>query len=500
MVKYENPILRGMYPDPSVCKVNNKYYMVCSSMHLFPGIPLFESDDLINWRQIGHCLTRKSQIDLNHIPSSGGVFAPTIRFNKGRFYVVTTNSSYNKNFYVFTDDIYGEWSEPIYVDQDGIDPSLYFEDDKTYFMSNGNDGDTIVIHQCEIDIKTGRKLTEGKSIWSGAGGRFLEGPHLYKINGMYYILAAEGGTEYGHMITYARGKTPYGPFEGYKNNPVLTNRNLGGEELQGMGHGDLIEDNYGNYWLLHLGFRQAGKWVPYHHLGREVFLTPVKWSKDGWFTAGVDGTVKKYFEVSDYPNDIKQYKSKEQNFSNTKWSNDWCYIRIPEKNNYQFKDNVLKLLGTDISINDIDSPTFIGVRQKEFDAIITCDVDVSEGEAGISIYMDEDHHYDLFIEVKNNKKTINERLCIGDIKSKEKSYEVSSTNPITLRIDADRLEYSFSYIENEKLVALGKARAKYLSSEVAGGFTGVIIGLYSTGNGVKCTKVAEFKNFSCKYI
>ena len=138
-MKYQNPIVRGFYPDPSVCAANGKYYLVCSSFQYFPGVPLFESDDLVNWTQIGHVLTRKSQVMLDKIASSGGVFAPTIRFNNGRFYMVTTNDSTHKNFYVYTDNIYGEWSEPIEVDQDGIDPSLYFEDDCVYFMSNGTD-------------------------------------------------------------------------------------------------------------------------------------------------------------------------------------------------------------------------------------------------------------------------------------------------------------------------------------------------------------------------
>ena len=123
-MKYKNPIIKGFYPDPSVCAANGKYYMVCSSFQFFPGVPLFESSDLVNWKQIGHCLTRKSQLELDGARSSGGVYAPTIRFNDGRFYMVTTNTSTGENFYIFTDDIYGEWSEPIIIKQGGIDPSL----------------------------------------------------------------------------------------------------------------------------------------------------------------------------------------------------------------------------------------------------------------------------------------------------------------------------------------------------------------------------------------
>lgn len=245
-MRYNNPVVKGFYPDPSVIKVHDTYYMVCSSFQYFPGVPLFESKDLLNWKQIGHCLTRKSQIQLDTVNSSGGVFAPTIRYNNGRFYMVTTNDTTHQNFYVWTDDIYGEWSEPIYVDQGGIDPDLYFEDEKTLFMSNGVDDQGVGgIVQCEIEIETGRKLTLGRTIWNGTGGRYLESPHLYKMNGYYYLLAAEGGTEYGHMVTYARGISSSGPFEAYEHNPVLTNRNLGGYELQGVGHGDLVQDDRG---------------------------------------------------------------------------------------------------------------------------------------------------------------------------------------------------------------------------------------------------------------
>ena len=225
---------------------------------------------------------------LEKINSSGGVFAPTIRYNNGRFYMVTTNDTTHENFYVYTDDIHGEWSDPVTVKQDGIDPSLYFEDGKAYFISNGSDdsGDHGVV-QCEINIETGEKLSPSKCIWHGSGGRYLESPHMYKIDGKYYLMAAEGGTEYGHMITYCRSDSVWGPFENYPHNPVLTNRNKAPGIIQGIGHGDLIQDKNGGWHILSLGFRQIHMWLPYHHLGREIFLTPVKFGTDGWFTASV---------------------------------------------------------------------------------------------------------------------------------------------------------------------------------------------------------------------
>lgn len=261
-MKIQNPIIRGFYPDPSICAANGKYYLACSSFQYFPSVPLFESSDLINWKPIGNCLTKKTQVQLHKVPSSGGIFAPTLRFYDGRFYMVTNNNTYSKNFYIYTDDIYGEWSEPIFVEQEGIDPSLLFDNEKVYFTSNGFDKDGIpCILQCEIDINTGKKLSETVPIWKGSGGRYIEAPHLYHIGEWYYLLVAEGGTEYGHMVTYARAKNPYGPYEGYYKNPVLTNRNLGGNQsiIQGIGHGDLIKGPDEEYYMVCLGFRQIGQ-------------------------------------------------------------------------------------------------------------------------------------------------------------------------------------------------------------------------------------------------
>lgn len=497
-MKYNNPIIKGFYPDPSVCKGKDTYYLVCSSFQYFPGVPLFESKDLINWKQIGHCLTRESQVKLEKISSSGGVFAPTIRYNSGKFYMITTNNTTNQNFYVWTDNIYGEWSDPIFVDQGGIDPSLYFEDDKTYFISNGTDDCGISgIVQCEIDIETGKKLTTSRTIWTGSGGRFIESPHMYKINGMYYLMVAEGGTEYGHMVTYARSDSLYGEFVGYKLNPVLTNRNLGGYEIQGVGHGELIEDNEGNWWIIHLGFRQQGQWNQYHYLGREVFLSPITFGDDGWFTAGDNGTTTKSFTINNINKSILQNEKKHYTFENTDWDKEWCYLRIPSKKNYRFYDNKLSLKGTEITLEEVGSPTFVGLRQRDFNGEITCDLCLSEGEAGITLYMDENHHYDLAIQ-KNEKgyKAI-KRLNIGDIKSVEETIDLNS-NKVTLIINTKNNYYSFYIKADGEEFNLGTAQTKYLSSEVAGGFTGVIIGLYAIG--INCFDFADFTNFNYKYI
>ncbi len=490
-MKYTNPVLKGFYPDPSVCYANGKYYMVCSSFQYFPGVPLFESDDLVNWKQIGHVLTRKTQVMLEKINSSGGVFAPTIRYHDGRFYMVTTNDTTHENFYVYTDDIYGEWSEPITVDQGGIDPSLLFDDGHVYFMSNGSDDDGVGgVIQCEINIETGEKLSRSKCIWQGTGGRYLESPHMYKINGKYYLMAAEGGTEYGHMITYARSGSVWGPFENYRSNPVLTNRNKAPYIIQGIGHGDLIQKENGEWFILCLGFRQIHMWMTYHHLGREVFLTPVKFSEDGWFTAGNDGTTDFEYEMN---GEFTQEEKKLYTFENTDVGKDWCFLRHPVQENYDLSKERFILRGTHVNLDMVDTPTFVGIRQRDFDMSLEADMTIDAGEGGITVYMCENEHYEIAVRKNNENYEAVLKLNIGNIK------HVQNRVPLTdgkakLIIRADSQVYNFYVNDGTKETHLGCGLSKYLSSEVAGGFTGVVLGLYAQGR-----NTVVFENLKIAY-
>lgn len=492
-MKYTNPVLKGFYPDPSVCFADGKYYMVCSSFQYFPGVPLFESEDLVNWTQIGHVLTRKNQIMLSHVESSGGVFAPTIRYHDGRFYMVTTNNSTQTNFYVYTDDIHKEWSDPVPVAQGGIDPSLYFEDGRTFFISNGTDDSGIYgIVQCEIDIATGRKLTESKCIWQGSGGRFIESPHMYKIHGEYYLMVAEGGTEYGHMITYARGSSVWGPFQGYPDNPVLTNRNKAPYIIQGIGHGELVTDPYGDWHILSLGFRQIHLWQAYHTLGREVFLTPVTFHEDGWFTAGKDKTTDESYEIK---GDFLQKPLKSYSFDTTNPAIDWCYLRHPYEENYTFGEHDLTLYGTELTLEDVDSPTFVGFRQRDFCFEMYADLMVDHGEGGITVYSTENEHYDIAVLRTLNESQIVFKRNIGGIKHLENAIHLPPSNTVRLIIKADSLTYSFYAVADGKEVLLGTALSKYVSTEVSGGFTGVILAFYAIGNNEVC-----IKDFQIKYL
>ena len=509
-MRYKNPVISGFYPDPSVVKAEDKFYLVTSSFQYFPGVPLFESDDLVNWKQIGHVLTRKSQVMLEGVRSSGGVFAPTIRYNNGRFYMVTNNNSTNRNFYVYTDDIHGEWSEPIEVERDGIDPSLLFDGDRCYFVSNGVDEEgRNGVFQVEIDIETGKCIGEAVCIWHGSGGRYIESPHVYRIGEYYYLMVAEGGTEYGHMVTYARSKSAMGPYEAYAHNPVLTNRNKAPFVIQGIGHGDLVEKAPGEWYIVTLGFRQIGTWEPFHNLGREVYLTPVHFDEDGWFTCGNDGTTDEYYEI---PGDFEQTVKKEYTFENTDFNVDWAYMRYPDESRYELGSDEVVLYGSDKTLDDVASPTFIALRQKDFDMDLRVKLrldssqEESKGEedakgafsheAGITLYMCEDEHYEIAIRKFGFMRFAVLRLNIGGIKHVAKEVLLPGKEA-WLKVEADHNEYRFFITGSaapEGFMLLGSARTKYLSSEVSSGFTGTMVGLYATGD-VK----GIFSEFELKY-
>lgn len=494
-MKYQNPIIPGFYPDPSICKANGKYYLVCSSFQYFPGVPLFESEDLINWKNIGHVLTRKSQLPLEGAGVSGGIYAPTIRYNDGRFYMVTTNVNFGGNFYVYTDDIYGEWSEPIFVEQGGIDPSLYFEDGKAYFTSNGeaDDGEQ-GITQCEIDIETGKKLTPSVCIYKGAGGRYIESPHLYKFGDTYYIMVAEGGTEYGHMVVYAKGNSPYGPFENYPGNPVLTNRNLGGYIIQGCGHGDIIEDYNGNFFMVHLAFRQIDRWMPFHITGREVCLVPVEFNEDGWFKAGVNGITPAEIETPYIADNVEQKFKLNEDFTNTEVGKDWVFIRNPHLENYELTKECFVLTQTPVTLADrVDSPTAVCIRQRQMKGDASCKLSIESGEAGISLYMDETHHYDLCIYKTENGYRAVKRSCIGGVECEQNIAELEDAKDIVLNIRLENKEYAFSVVQGGRKYDLGKLETRYLSSEVACGFTGVMFALYAFGEDAGKAYFTDFK-------
>lgn len=493
---YTNPILPGFYPDPSVCRAGEDYYLVTSSFEYFPGVPIFQSRDLLHWRQIGHCLTRASQLPLAGVGSSGGIYAPTLRYHQGFFYLITTNVSSGGNFYIFTDDPAGEWSEPIFVEPGGIDPSLCFDEDHVYLT--GTEGG---IYQCEIDIKSGKRLTETRHIWSGTGGRYPEGPHLYHIGMYYYLMIAEGGTEYGHMETLARSQNPWGPFEPCPHNPILTHRDQGLNPIQGTGHADLIEAHDGSWWLVFLAFRTLSQYQAYHHLGRETFLAPVTWSADGWPLISPEKAVQLQIETATLPPHPWPAEPERDDFTAPNLRLCWNFLRNPDPTSWSLSERPgwLRLSGSARTLNDLASPAFLGRRQQHF----ACDarallnfVPVNAGdEAGLTVLMNEQHHYEIAMTRLEGGIGIIVRRRIGDLTALVAA-ETIEADTVELAIQARADTYIFSYtLPGQETRELARGSARYLSSEVAGGFTGVYLGMYATGNGHACSNPADFDWF-----
>ncbi len=478
---YNNPVIPGFYPDPSVCRVGDDFYLVNSTFEYFPGVPVFHSKDLIHWEQIGHCLTRKSQLPLDNCPASAGIYAPTIRNHNGKFYMTTTNLCGGGNFYVTATDPAGEWSDPIFVKQGGIDPTIFFDGDKTYFLSTGNG-----IAMSEINIETGQVLTPARSIWNGTGGRYPEGPHLYKKDGYYYLLIAEGGTEYGHKVTIARSRNIWGPYDSNPANPILTHMNANAQHnpIQGLGHADLVQANDSTWWMVHLGFRHRNL---HHILGRETFLAPVRWDKNGWPVVNGNGTVSLKMTCQTLPQVHLQESPQNLKFDSPTLPLEWTYLRNPEMKNYQLlpDKSIFRLTGSLETIDGQKNPTFVGRRQQHIKfsttAVVKDYTTGKKGRGGLTIYMNNISHYDLYLASRNGKNYLELRCKLGKIDQVIKSIPVKAA-PLRLKVEGNENTYSFFYsVDREKYALIGELDTKYLSSETAGGFTGVFIALFAEG-------------------
>ncbi|MCM3782442.1 glycoside hydrolase family 43 protein [Neobacillus mesonae] len=486
-MQYTNPVISGFYPDPSICRVGEDYYLVTSTFQYFPGVPIFHSKNLVDWQQIGHCLTTEEQLPLKNFPSSCGIFAPTIRYHDGWFYMVTTNIGGVGNFYVKTTDPAGPWSNPITVDQDGIDPSLLFDEDgRVYFHSTrtGDQGDGI--YQCEIDIETGERLTDSRMIWKGTGGAYPEAPHLYKINGYYYLMIAEGGTEYGHMETIARSDNPYGPFDECPHNPILSHRSLR-SPIQATGHADLIEANDGSWWAVFLGIRPVS-YPMKHHLGREVFLAPVTWTQDQWPIIGNNGQVEPVMDAPGFPAFPLNKKPVRDHFDAQVLDMEWIFLRNPKKGSWSLSERTgsLTLIGNEETLNDVGSPAFVGRRLRHFTANIALSMDfeplTDQEESGVTIYMNEKHHYDLAVTLVNGNRKIIFRRTVGSLKTEE--FYDCPAGSVVLKVQTEPEYFNFSFqTQAGEVIEAGRGESHFLSTEIAGGFTGVFVAMYATSQG-----------------
>ncbi len=380
-MSFINPIIRGFNPDPSICRAGSDYYLVTSTFEYFPAIPIYHSTDLLNWELIGHCITREDQISMEGVKASGGIWAPTIRYHNGRFYVTATFDG-RGNFIVHTDDITGEWSDPIWTDMDGIDPSMFFEDGKMYYCANdfgsrGENGEGISL--AKMDTETGKVIGEIKRIWTGTGGGFLEAPHIYHIGEWYYLLAAEGGTSFGHMTTAARSRSLFGEYEACPYNPILTNRHDTSKLVGCSGHSDLFEDVEGNWWVVHLATRRTCGTMS--SIGRETFLTPIVW--ENGFPA-VKNDRRAELDVDIKINALQKLQNDwSADFTKPEWEKEWLFLGKPYFENYERKNSCLYLKPSTVKITDERiSPTFAAVRKSEIDFTAETEIEFDTNEIG----------------------------------------------------------------------------------------------------------------------
>ncbi|MBQ7423026.1 MAG: glycoside hydrolase family 43 protein [Prevotella sp.] len=491
---FRNPIIPGFHPDPSVCRVGDDFYLVNSSFQYFPGVPIFHSKDLVNWEQIGNVLDRESQLPLKDASSWLGIYAPTIRYHEGTYYMITTNVGNGGNFMVTAKDPKGPWSEPIWLKQQGIDPSLYFENGKCYMASNPGD----CIWLCEIDPQTGEQLTESRPLWQGDGGRYPEGPHIYKKDGWYYLLISEGGTELAHHLTIARSRDIYGPYESNPANPILTNCcRLGqSKQIQGTGHGDFVQAPDGSWWVVFLAYRNYGG--SYHHLGRETYLAPMEWKEGEWPVVNGNGTIDTIVVCQTLPQVAVTKKPIRTTFKNKQLGPEWVYLQNPRLADYEFKGGKLRLHGSENDLTSNKPTTFVGHRQEANDFRMETEVTIGKGKdgeclnAGLAIYQINDGHYDFYVSsgddgylsVMLDYEVKGLHHCIDSGSHPAIGMHRKDVKSVFLRVSGKGQQYVFEYsLDGNSYMEIGRLNSTLLSTEVVGGFTGVTIGMFAQGKG-----------------
>lgn len=483
-MNYQNPVIRGFHPDPSICRVGDDFYLVTSSFEYFPAIPVFHSRDLANWEQIGNCISFENTLDLTGATESGGVWAPTIRYWEGTFYVTAAMEQLQKNhfsnFIVHTKDIYGTWSDPVWVDIGGIDPSLFFEDGKAYYCTNDSRGEIREsVKLGVVDPVTGETLEAFRTIWHGEGGGWMEAPHIYHIGEWYYILCAEGGTSFGHHEVAGRARNIWGPYEACPHNPILTNRNDTSKQASCCGHADLVDDPLGNWWMVHLGHR-TGK-IALSALGRETFLTPVAW-QDGWPVIR-DGRAR---ILEEGPLTAKQlpWRGKEDDFTAPDWPCWWYFVRNPRLSHYIRKDGSLTVIPFGYKPQEKDIQGFVCTKQPDLGFRMEAGLSFfpeKEGEAaGLLALITHEFYYFFGMQRAGGRMELFLERRAEDIDIIVWREEITEPQ-VRLVMEGTKDAYTFLTVqadgtENRKCCA----SARFLSNGIVGrGFTGTMIGLYA---------------------
>lgn len=496
-----NPILPGFYPDPSICAVGDDFYLVNSTFAYFPGIPIMHSKDLAHWEQIGNACDRESQLPLGDTGHSRGLFAPTIRYHEGTFYIICTNVSYGGNFIITAQNPAGPWSEPHYIEgADGIDPSLFFDEDGTcyYIGTHPNpagcqyDGDWYIWIQ-ELDIENMKLVGEVHNVWNGAMRNIIwpEGPHLYKIGEYYYIMHAEGGTGPDHAVTVCRSKNVYGPYENNFCNPILTHRHLGRKyPICYVGHADLVKTINDEWYMVMLAVRPL---EGYTTMGRETFLARVEWENDWPVVNPGVGRLTDTVEINLPKWTAYTAESNEYVFSTMgQLPPEFMVLRNADKSHYSLeKGQGLLMLFDTHTLKEQASPSYLALRQKHHHFMAKALLDVSnlseDKRAGIAYV--QNNLYNLRVEV--NGKMAEVILCEKGTDRRVISMPLQGSNPLEVSLEVDGLSAAV-IIEGQKSPEVD---IRTLSTEAAGGFTGCTVGLYAVAD-TENTDCACFKRFS----
>jgi xylan 1,4-beta-xylosidase len=506
---FYNPVLPGWYSDPSICSNGKDYFLVTSTFVYYPGVPIFHSLDLVNWKQIGHVLDRPSQlINFEGQHTSGGIFAPAISYNPHNktYYMITTNVGAG-SFFVKTKDPFGSWSDPVWLrDLRGIDPSFFFDDDGKAYILNNDEPEGPVLYDGhraikirEFDVETEKIVGPEKEIVNG-GVRpeekpiWIEGPHIYKINGQYYLMAAEGGTGPWHSEVIFKGDSPMGDFKPWGKNPILTQRHLDPNRKNPItcaGHADLIQTKEGNWWSVFLACRPIEN--KFENLGRETFLMPVRWSEDGfpYMTQGEETVpmilkrkgVKKKGEVT-----FGNFE-KNESFDSYTLPDYWITLRSPAKDLYSLteKPGYLTLKCIDINASEKKTPAFVCRRMQHHNFECTTKVIFNPNNdkeaAGLILYKDETHQYFLSIKKSdNNRKVSVEKLSEDGIEILGEQV-IMFDDPVKLKVVSRGMYYDFYFAkgdDNQWKAVCQDVSAHFLSTANSFGFTGTTIGMYAT--------------------
>ncbi|WP_045297056.1 MULTISPECIES: glycoside hydrolase family 43 protein [Streptomyces] len=472
------PILSGMYPDPSVCRVGGDFFLANSSFEYSPGIPIWHSRDLVSWRQIGNALTREDQFPAGRSPSSRGVYAPTLRHHEGRLWLITTNIDDARGGHQIyhASDPAGPWSAPVCLTElDGIDPDLVWDDEGTCLVTYCSWSETeIGIRQVAVDLERGVALEQPRWIWHGTGLAHSEGPHLYRRDGWWYLVIAEGGTDRGHVVSVARSRSPRGPFETAAHNPVLTHRSTA-HAVQNVGHADLVERPDGTWAAVYLGTRPRGRSPRFHVNGRETFLAAVSWVDDWPHFASASVRV---------PTGQRDF---EDDFSAPQLHLRWVSPgERPDRFVRRAPDGMV--VGHAPSENGEPSGLFTRVGGDHWETDFL--VDPGEGAFTVALRLDGAHWYGL--RVADGEVTAIAR--IGQIQTVLDSRPLPDA-PVTLRIRSteptwngpDDIELGIG--DGSGADALVRLDGRYLSTEVAGGFTGRLVGVWAESREVLVRRV-----------